>query len=393
MTRRTPELALKILITAHTFWPNSDGVATVTLQHALGFLKLGHQVVVATAFHPMRGTPPWPGLTIEQFRVSGCANLLFGISGEIREYRDFLAAFDGEIIFFHAWQAWSTDLALPRLHNFKPKCILVSHGVSANTWIGGPMAVPLWLGWRPYVWNHMRRAMRRFDAVIFLSNRADNDRFYDGRLARLGYARRTIVIPNGADLDALHGSLPSFRERYGLGDTLLILCVGKYSRQKNERMVAKAVIASGIANATLVVVGPVMNQYCENLERMWVSNDRRGNNLCCLRGLSREDILSAYKDADIYVNGSRTECFPLVVLDAMASATPFVSTPVGCVPDLPGGLIATSVRQMAQCLARLAASRALRQTLGAEGRAACERDYNWPDILSQYDQLIREVTT
>jgi len=385
---------VKILITTSTFWPNSDGVANVTLNHALGFLRAGHKVVVATSFHPMRGHLPWPELTVEQFRVTGTANLFSGISGETRQYQEFVSTFNGDVIFFHCWQSWTTDLVLSRLNHLRLKRVLVSHGVSTNTMIGsGPSALLRWLGWRPYVWRDMPRTMPSLDAIVFLSERVDRDRFYDRRLASTIHVSRTAVIPNGVSLEAHDNSLPGFRRRYGLGDKLVLLCVGTFTEMKDEMKVAKAVLRSGIEGASLVLVGPEINQYAREINAMWAMQQRRAAtvSLLCLADLTPDEILSTYREADIYLCGSRTECFPLVLLDAMASRTPFVSTPVGCVPDLRGGMTAATEESMGDCIARLGCTPFLRKQLGAEGRADCERRYNWPSVMAQYDRLLRDL--
>jgi glycosyltransferase involved in cell wall biosynthesis len=383
---------MKLLITTQTFWPCSDGVANATLQHALGFQRAGHEVVIATAFHPDRGRLPWDGLRVEQFRVGGNANCLFGFSGEVRRYSDFVSNADCDIVFFHCWQSWTTDIPMPNLDRLRPKRVLVSHGVSANTITNWSRSAVLWLGWRPYVWRQLPRAMKLLDCIVFLSGRIDRDRFYDRRVARALGIRRTAVIPNGVDLAAHDAALPDFRKQHQLDGRLLLLCVGKFSDLKNELGVVRAVLRADIDKATLILIGPEMNDYAGRLAAVWAGRRRaRDVELRCLCNLTEAEILGAHRAADIYLSASRTECFPLVILDAMAAHTPFVSTPVGCVPDLPGGLLAATEREMAQGITRLAGTPALRAQLGNQGRAACEQLYNWPAVSRQYAKLICDL--
>jgi glycosyltransferase involved in cell wall biosynthesis len=384
--------AMRILITTPTFWPCSDGVANATLQHALGFLRAGHEVVVATAFHPNRGGTPWERLTVEQFRVSGNANVVFGFSGEVRRYCDFVLNADCDLVFFHCWQSWTTDIPMPHFGTLRPKTILVSHGVSANTLINWPKAAVLWLGWRPYVWRDMPRAMAQLDAIVFLSDRADNDRFYDRRLAASLKIRRAPTIPNGADLEAHDGDLPEFRGKHGLDGRLLLLCVGRFTEMKNELGVLRSVLRAQIDKATLVLIGPKTNGYARALEAAWAAQRPVTDvDLLCLCGLTQAEILGAHRAADIYLSASRTECLPLVILDAMAARTPFVATPVGCISDLPGGLMAATEKEMADSITRLARKPTMRAELGHEGRAACENRYSWRAVNCQYERLIRDL--
>jgi glycosyltransferase involved in cell wall biosynthesis len=61
------------------------------------------------------------------------------------------------------------------------------------------------------------------------------------------------------------------------------------------------------------------------------------------------------------------------------------------VPDLPGGLLAATEQEMAQGISRLASTPSMRAQLGEQGRAACERSYNWPAVSRQYAKLIGDL--
>jgi glycosyltransferase involved in cell wall biosynthesis len=234
--------------------------------------------------------------------------------------------------------------------------------------------------------------MKLLDRVVFLSDRIDKDRFYDQHVARAIGFRRTAVIPNGVDLEAHDSDLPDFRKQYKLDGRLLILCVGKFSDLKNELGVVRSVLRAEIDAATLILIGPEMNDYARRIAATWAERRPATNaDLLCLYGLTQTEILGAHRAADIYLSASRTECFPLVILDAMAARTPFVSTPVGCVPDLPGGLLAATEQEMAQGISRLASTPSMRAQLGEQGRAACERSYNWPAVSRQYAKLIGDL--
>lgn len=383
-----------ILITTPTFPPYVDGVANVTRHHATGFLAAGHRVTVATGSHPARGMVPTPrGLRVVEFNVSGSSNLRRPYSGDIGTYRHFVDGFRGDVIFHHCWQTWTTDLVAMRPVHGGPLRVLVSHGFSANSRIGWPRTLPWWIGWRPYVWWHIPKTLQRLDGIIFLSGRRDSDRFYDGLLAAKLRVQNATVIPNGVDL-ASHDDAPGdFRRRHCIGDRLLLLCVGEFSKLKNEAAVARAVLASGIQDAVLVLIGPSLNDYARSILALWASHPRRRPDLRLqlLTGASEHEVLAAYRDADIYLGASVTECFPLVVLDAMASRTPFLFTDVGCVGDLPGGLTVRSVTEMPEAIDWLAGNRSLRERLGAEGRAACEMRFSWPCVISEYERLMERL--
>jgi glycosyltransferase involved in cell wall biosynthesis len=384
---------MKILVTANTFSPCSDGVANVVGAHTEGFLKAGHDVTVATQFHPERTPCLFPAnLTVKQFKVRGNKNLRQGFTGDIDEYQRFIAESDADVAFFHCWETWSTDLVAPLLGRVRFKKVLVSHGVTANTRLFWPRKIPAWIAWQPYLHWGIPRLLPRFDRVVYLSNQVDNDRFIDRRIAKRLGIQNGMVIPNGVDLQA-HEQAPSgFRQRHGIDGGLMFLCVGKYDEYKNEFAVADAVLRSGVAAATLVLIGPEINDYARRIRRHWDKLERPGLRLLSLAGLSSSDILSAYKEADMFIQASRTECFPLVILGAMASSTPFVSTEVGCVRQLPGGIVVPQIDELPRAIRTLADDKIRRRELAKAGRQACESEYSWPQVWSEYASLVDDLT-
>ena len=104
-----------------------------------------------------------------------------------------------------------------------------------------------------------------------------------------------------------------------------------------------------------------------------------------------EMIFTAYKAADLFLHPSKTEVQPLVVLDAMASGTPFISTDVGCVNELPGGVTINSEEEMANEIGNLLHNSERFEKLKAKGLKASKEKYNWDYVSKQYDGLIRSL--
>lgn len=386
---------MHLLITAFGFPPEAHGVAHVAFRHAEALARRGHRVTVATGFHPRRANRSVisPGIEVVQFRVTGNAHPRSRYRGETHAYVDFIRRFPGDLICCHCWQTWSTDLAVRGFDGNPAQKVLVSHGVSANSRWGWPLRFPDWLLWRPYLLREMPRMLRAFDHVVFLSHRRDSDRFCDRSLAvRTGY-RTHSVIPNGADLPDPGAGNAGFKARWGIRSRRMVLCVGNYSRLKNERMVLEAFVRAELPDTSLVMIGGAPNRYLDALQGAW---ERRPSGhpgtVHFLWGLSQAEIRSAYLAADLFASGSRTECFPLVILDAMAAGIPFVSTDVGCVADLPGGLTVASAREMAHGMRTVLACDRKRRALGEKGREAVRIRYNWELVADRYERLFQRLT-
>jgi len=80
-----------------------------------------------------------------------------------------------------------------------------------------------------------------------------------------------------------------------------------------------------------------------------------------------------------------------VILEAMAAEKPFVTTDVGIVRELPGGIVADGEAEIAAALGRLHEDESLRYRLGKEGRAAILRDRSNQIIEETREELVREL--
>ncbi|MFN8452086.1 MAG: glycosyltransferase family 4 protein [Anaerolineae bacterium] len=85
------------------------------------------------------------------------------------------------------------------------------------------------------------------------------------------------------------------------------------------------------------------------------------------------------------------------VLEALALACPLVATPLSvdgiAVRDGHDALIAESDEQIAAAVQRLLADAALRDQLGANGRALIESRYSWGQVAERYEAVYTEVTS
>jgi glycosyltransferase involved in cell wall biosynthesis len=394
---RTPRDRMRILITSFTFPPQANGVAHVVAEHAGGLAKRGYHVTVATGFDPKRNFAVYPpGVQVVQFKTSGNGNLRVGYQGDIEGYQRFISSFDYDVIMCHCWQTWSTDLALRALKDHRAKKVMVSHGVSANTLVQFPRSSLHWLAWRPYVWR-LGSLIRQFDHLVFLSATAEGDRFLDRDLAKKIGLTGVTVIPNGGRAGGLSRSAGRFKAANSLSDSQVVLSVGSYDKLKNQEMLLRAFYQVANEPWVLVLIGNEFGSYTQKLRAIELSLQRkRGGTkprVVFKEKVERGDISDAYLSAEIFVNSSKTECQPLTILDSMAAGVPFISTRVGCVGELPGGVTVTSQREMAASLEHMMNEPELRAKLGRDGKNAADKTYNWERILDQYEILLQRVTS
>jgi glycosyltransferase involved in cell wall biosynthesis len=389
---------VKILFTTFTFAPDRNGVAEVVGAQANGLAHRGHDVTVATAYNKSRMYDGTPRVRIAEFRIPshlhrpGTAEEFH----ELRRYRKFLADFECDVIISHCWRAWPTDFALAALSRHRARKVFVSHGYTAHRWFPRRAAgwgLGNWLRGLPYIFQTFR-ALRVYDHIVFLSPRADWNRFFDRRLVDWFGRPPASAIPNGTYPEQFKHPPQLFRHQFGIRD-FLVLCVSSYLPDKNQELVLRAFLRANLPPATLVFIGPEFNQYTEWLQKL--ARQRNGEpslrRVLFLEKQSPEMIRAAYRAADLFALSSKGETQPLVILDAMAAGLAFLSTDVGCVSEFPGGEIANSEKHMSELMARLASDAKWRKELGEDGLQAVATRYNWSRVLDQYDTLLTTLAS
>src|SRR5207249_11072681 len=130
----------------------------------------------------------------------------------------------------------------------------------------------------------------------------------------------------------------------------LLLCVANYCDRKNQVVVLRAFRRAGLGDATLVFIGSEFNEYSRQLEQLdeALKPAFPAGRVLLLEKVERRMTCAAVQAADLFVLSAKAETQPIVLLEAMASRTPFISTNVGCVVELPGGVVVRSEEELAE---------------------------------------------
>jgi glycosyltransferase involved in cell wall biosynthesis len=382
---------MKLVICTHSFSPSQNGISTASVRLATGLAARGHYVTVMTSMVPGASLEDQVGgVKVTRFFAKGRGILGSPYRGQIEEYRRQLEQSAADVYIFVAWENWMLDTAGPILHNLPGKKILASHGTSARWRPPGLRGLARRLLWRSHLCRYSLW-LPRLDFVVLLTDRKDNDRFYDKVLLDTNGYTNWAVIPNGSAIDRSKPDRGQFRRRLLLHDQFVVLYVSNYHWAKGHETLIRAFQRAGIAQSTLVLIGSETNSLACQIQERWRHWNRDGQRLEFLFAQTPDEIWQAYCDADLFVCPSLTEAQPLAILDAMAAGTPFLSFAVGCVPDLPGGLVARDEADLVAKMRDLAEDSEQRKQLGAAGRRACLKSYNWDHCISEYDSLVMRL--
>lgn len=210
--------------------------------------------------------------------------------------------------------------------------------------------------------------------------------------------RKLRVITNGIDLSRFHPDAAArerVRRELGIGaDAWVIGTVGRVAAEKNHALLLAAA-APLLGPATRLVIagdGPLLPQLREQAAALPAAQSAAAH----LLGVRRDApaVLNAF---DVLAMSSDTEGLPLVLLEAMATGLPVVSTAVGGIPNVleegATGLLVPAGDEagLRDRLAQLQADRARARAIGARGRATAVSTYSAERMQDDYLQLYERV--
>ena len=210
--------------------------------------------------------------------------------------------------------------------------------------------------------------------------------------------RKLLVIANGIELGRFHPD-PAARDRVrrelGIGEGAWVIgTVGRVAAEKNQALLLRAAAPLLGPQVRLIVAGdgPLLPSLQELVRSLRITE------VAHLLG-ARRDVPAVLNAMDVLAMSSDTEGLPLVVLEAMATGLPVVSTSVGGIPNVieegqTGFLVpAGDEAALRDRLARLAADRALARTLGARAREVSVARYSAERMQRDYLELYARVLT
>ena len=214
---------------------------------------------------------------------------------------------------------------------------------------------------------------------------------------------RVRVVPLGADHEFFRPGLDTreVRARYGLDGGRWLLSVARLSRHKgiDTSLQALARLRDRYPDLQYAVVGTGEDQEALAAEARTLGVTDR---VRFLTDVPDRDLPALYNCAEIYLGVSRlmeqrVEGFGISLAEASACGVPVVAGRSGGIPaavrDGETGLLvdAERVEAVVEAVGRLLEDPALRARLGAAGRRAVERHYNWDRVTAELVRIGHEL--
>ena len=215
------------------------------------------------------------------------------------------------------------------------------------------------------------------------------------RTVRTAVPRRVpvSVLYPGADVEAFRPDLPvgDLRERHGLGDRPVVVCVSRLVARKGQDVLIRAMadVRRRAPGAALVIVGG--GPYEARLRAL--AADAPEGSVVFTGQVSEDDLPRYYALGDVFAMPCRTrlagmevEGWGNVFIEAAACGKPVVVGDSGgareALVDGETGILVdgTDVHRVAEAVGTLLADPERARTMGAAGRERVLRDHTWPAI-------------
>ena len=357
---------LRVLLLNYEFPPLGGGAATASAQIARHLARRGVRVVVVTS--AFRGLPRWErrdGYLVRRVAV-------------LRRHLDRCSVPEMGL--------YMAGALLPTLHvarRFRPDLLHVFFGMptgvvglAVHELCGIPYLLSLRGGDVPGFMEAetarlhrltrplTRRVWARAGAVVV------NSRGLYDLASRSADGRHLDIVPNGTDLQRF---VPALAGRDGCSNVRLLF-VGRFVGQKGLSYLLDAIAALPASAAERVRLALVGSGPDEAALRQQARDLGLASRVQFSGWVPREEIVTHYQRADIFVLPSLDEGMPNVVLEAMACGLPVLATAIRGNTELVrqevNGLLVppANVPALSQALARLIADTELRMAMGKQSR-------------------------
>ena len=376
---------LRILETPIRFHPYIGGVENHVYYLADQLIKLGHAVEVICANEP------------ESDKVAA----VNGVNVKRLDYLFKIANTNIALNFPYA--VWKADFDIAHTHMPTPwtadwtVLIAALRGKSSVITVHNDMDKPDFFG-KIMTWIYLHTV---FLLTLYLADRVIivnpnwKTAFKKTRHIFERIGDKVTAIPNGINTDLF---LPPAKksERNVI---LFVSILDEHHRFKGFDYLLEAmpVIKERVDDVKLIVVGEgeLVNEYREYAKKLGIEDS-----IEFYGKKTQAEIVKYYQDAKVFVLPSiEIEGFGIVLLEAMASGLPVVTTSVAGVAleikENQAGIVIKprDAAALADALIRILGSKAMQEAMGSQGRSLTIRQYGWHTVAESVLKVFKEISS
>ncbi len=428
-------------------------------QIAEHLVERGHEVIVVTTRLANRTFREHNGVHIEEFNISG--NLVRGMSGEVDRYRKFVISAKVDAILIKAAQQWTFDALWPVVEQIRARKVFIPCGFSglyqsiyANYFERLPKVLRSLDHLIFYASKYRDIKYVRAHGIKYFSIVPNGASEIEFSVSRDVHFRKRHGIPEDSFLFLTVGSLTGIKGHLEVAKAFAGLDAGErratlilngnvpippriigevdesadirpdmqvYRKKLSERTVAIKELMSvkgwpGLINLVLFSIirrfDGILPSIAKNLRLRFVdplgywimkATSQSPFKQVLKVDLPREELVQAYKNANLFVFASNVEYSPLVLFESAAAGTPFLSVPVGNAEEIAewtgcGIIVQAPIDQrgftrpnphtLAAEMRKAMDSPQLLAELGRTGYEHWQERYTWAKICLQYEKVL-----
>jgi len=380
---------MKCLVIACEYPPVMGGVGNAAAMFAKQMVSRGWKVEVCTAADSaLAAEENAEGVVIHRLALEGSASIWASLAGELNRFENILNEFSPDVAVLHGWQGWGVRL-IPYIRAKDVPVILQSHGFGMHRipWNRRPpFGLKVWAGYQPFIWR-LPRLIRDMHALVVLSKHPDFVLSFDHWLGEKTGCSNVVTIPNGVEQvtatpEPFLGICPIAAGRR------VVLSVANYCDRKNQLEVLDVAARIPDEDVMFVFIGGAENEYARAL-RSGIEARGLGERAVVLSGVSRAITESAIACCEIALMTSKWEMQPLFLIEAMSAAKPWVSTDVGSVKEMKGGIVTSlDTAELADGVRTLLQDASMSQSFGHEGLRQWREEFAPAVVYAKWERLL-----
>lgn len=224
---------------------------------------------------------------------------------------------------------------------------------------------------------------RSFAQSVFLSPICGLTKNFDRFAARLLGLKNISDIPN--TFPSVRNNGCAFRKP---DNATQFVCIAGASERKGQVDAIRCLRELTRQDVSFVFISPTKNEYAISMEK-----EAQGDSRFVFKyDLPRADVVTAINQADCVFLYAKHEQQPLILLEAMSCAKPWICTNTGSVAEMKGGIILK--KRNARCLSDAVERMcdvSLRNKLGAEGEADWGQNYSPEVVYAKWRALLKKL--
>jgi glycosyltransferase involved in cell wall biosynthesis len=240
-----------------------------------------------------------------------------------------------------------------------------------------------------YFRRYLPGRLRAFDRYLAMTSREKL------RAASLGIpATKIDVVGTAIDIKDFRGEVPevNLRSRWKFTRRKIGLYVGGMWDNKRVDRIIRGLAPLRDRVALAIVGKDVPTSRCNQAALMQLAREL-GVEVRFLGKLTREELVSVYREADVFLLGSEYEGFGLSLIEAMASSLPFVAFDAGAAPLLAergAGFSTSTIEEFTSYVDRITSDDELRAQISRQAGNEAPH-WDWTEVSRRYLRVLQGV--